>query len=50
MADSLPHFHVSGLHTTATVLVVVAVFGALHLLAISAPERRTAQAWLALGF
>lgn len=50
MADSLPHFHVSGLHTTATFLVVVAVFGTLHLLAISAPERRSAQAWLALGF
>ena len=50
MADSLPHFHVSGLHTTATFLVVVAVFGTLHLLAISAPDRRSAQAWLALGF
>ena len=46
----MPNFHVSGLHTTAVFLVVVAVFGSLHLLAISGPDKRLAQAWLALGF
>lgn len=46
----LPHFHVNGLHASAVVLTVIAVFGSLHLLAISAPDKRTAQAWLALGF
>ena len=44
------HFHVSGTHALVTMLEVVALFGALHLLAISLPGNKLAQAWLALGF
>lgn len=46
----MPHFHVSGIHAFVVFLVVVATFGALHLLAMSAPDNRVSQAWLSLGF
>lgn len=46
----MPHFHLSGMQGVILFLYVVAVFGALHLAASSAPENRYARAWLALGF
>jgi len=46
----MPHFHISGLHAMAVFLMVVAAFGSLHLLALSAPDARVSQAWLSLGF
>lgn len=46
----MPHFHISGLHAFAIFLMMVAAFGALHLLAASAPDSRLSQAWLSLGF
>lgn len=45
-----PHFHLSGMHALVIFLIVVVAFGALHLLAASAPNNRVAQAWLNLGF
>lgn len=46
----MPHFHVSGLHALVVFLYVVAVFGSLHLTALSMPGNGLSQAWLALGF
>ena len=46
----MPHFHLSGLHGLAVFLFVVAAFGSLHLAAVSAPDNKVSQAWLALGF
>jgi hypothetical protein len=45
-----PHFHLSGMHALVVFLIVVAAFGAMHLLAASSPNNRVAQAWLSLGF
>jgi hypothetical protein len=44
------HFHVSGTHALVVMLEVIALFGSLHLFAISFPGSKLAQAWLALGF
>lgn len=47
----LPHFHVSGIHALVTFLYIVAVFGALHLLASSYPDSKVSKAWIGgLGF
>jgi hypothetical protein len=46
----LPHFHISGIHALVTFLYIVAIFGALHLLAASMPDNKAAEAWLSLGF
>jgi hypothetical protein len=46
----MPHFHISGIHAVVNFLYIVAVFGALHLLAISMPSNKLSQSWLGLGF
>lgn len=51
MADiRVPVFRINGTNAFVVFLYIVAVFGALHLLAISAPNNRLAQAWLGLNF
>ena len=48
---SVPVLRVSGVFALIVCLYVVAIFGSLHLLALSKPQSKTAQAWLgALGF
>jgi hypothetical protein len=44
----LPHYHVSGTHAIVTALEIIALMGALKLLALSKPDARLSQAWLAL--
>lgn len=44
-----PHVHISPIHLVATVAFSVAVFGTLHLLALSA-DNRASRALIALGF
>lgn len=46
----MPHFHISGIHAFVVFIYIVAAFGALHLLAMSATDNRLAKAWLSLGF
>lgn len=46
----VPVFRVNGTSAIVVFLYVAATFGALHLLAISKPNNRVSQAWLALGF
>lgn len=46
----MPHVHLSGIHAVGTILVIIAAFGSLHLLAASYPSSTLAQAWLGLGF
>lgn len=43
------HVHISPVHMLAAVLVGVAVYGTLHLLALTF-DNRASRAWLALGF
>lgn len=52
MADlpKIPTLRVSGAAAIVTALYVVAIFGTLHLVAISHPNSRFGRAWLALGF
>lgn len=45
-----PHVHISPVHLLAGLAVTIAVFGTLHLLALTAPDNRAARALLALGF
>jgi hypothetical protein len=44
-----PHVHISPVHMLATMLAIVAVFGTLHLLALSS-DNRSGRAFMALGF
>lgn len=44
-----PHVHISPVHLLASVAAVVAVFGTLHLLAITVDNRAT-RAYVSLGF
>jgi hypothetical protein len=44
-----PHVHISPVHMLATMLAIVAVFGTLHLLALST-DNRAGRAFMALGF
>lgn len=44
-----PHVHITPVHILATTLAVIAVFGTLHLLAMS-QESRAGRAFMALGF
>ena len=46
----IPAFKIGGLQAAVLFLYVVAIFGSLHLLAISHPEWRWSKAWLGLGF
>jgi len=45
-----PHFHLSGMHALVIFLEMIVLFGAVHLLAVSFPNSKASQAWLALGF
>lgn len=50
LTPNLPNLKVSGAAAIVTGLYVVAIFGTLHLVAISHPNSRFGRAWLALGF
>ena len=45
-----PHVHISPVHMLANLVAVLAVFGTLHLLALSATDSRSGRALIALGF
>lgn len=44
-----PHAHISPIHLMASVAAVVAVFGTLHLLALTV-DNRASRAFISLGF
>ena len=44
-----PHVHITPVHILATLAAMVAIFGTLHLLALS-NESRWGRAYMALGF
>jgi hypothetical protein len=44
-----PHVHITPVHILATMLAIVAIFGTLHLLALSS-DNRWGRAFLGLGF
>lgn len=44
-----PHVHISPVHLLASVAAVVAVFGTLHLVALTV-DNRLSRAYVALGF
>ena len=44
-----PHVHITPIHLLASVAAVVAVFGTLHLLAIT-NDNRASRAFVSLGF
>lgn len=46
----VPVFRINGSNAIITFLYVAVIFGALHLLAVSKPDNKIAQAWIALGF
>lgn len=50
MADVIPAFRIGGTQAIVIFLYVTVIFGALHLLAISYPDKALAKAWLSLGF
>lgn len=45
-----PHVHISPVHMLANLVAVLAVFGTLHLLALSGTDSRAGRALIALGF
>lgn len=45
-----PHVHISATHIAASMAAIVAIFGTLHLLALSTPDSRLGRAFIALGF
>ncbi len=44
-----PHVHISPVHMLGTIAATVAIFGTLHLLALS-HDNRASRAFIALGF
>lgn len=50
MPNVAPHVHISAVHLAANMAAVVAVFGTLHLLALSTPDSRIGRAFISLGF
>lgn len=44
-----PHVHISATHLVASVAAVVAIFGTIHLLALTT-DNRASRAWVTLGF
>lgn len=44
-----PHVHITPIHLIATALAMLAIFGTLHLLALSS-DTRPGRALIALGF
>jgi len=49
MPNVPPHVHIGAVSLAASMAAVVAVFGTLHLLALTS-ESRAARAFIALGF
>jgi hypothetical protein len=49
MSLPAPHVHISPVHLIATVAFAVAVFGTIHLLALTS-DNRLSRAFVALGF
>lgn len=46
----MPSLRIGGTSGIVLLLYMIAIFGALHLLALSAPNSRLAKSWLGLGF
>lgn len=46
----MPNLRIGGMSGVVLFLYVVAIFGALHLLAQSAPDNVISKSWRALGF
>ena len=46
----MPSFRLGGMSGLILVLYMVAIFGALHLLALSFPDATLSKAWRSLGF
>lgn len=46
----VPVLRINGVSAVVVFLYVVAIFGSLHLLAISKPDSKLAKAWLSLNF
>lgn len=44
-----PHVHIGAVSLMASTLAIIAVFGTLHLLALTT-DSHASRAWLALGF
>lgn len=44
-----PHVHITPVHILATIVAMIAIFGTIHLLALS-QESRWGRAIMALGF
>lgn len=44
-----PHVHISPVHMLATIAATVAVFGTLHLLALTT-DNRASRAFIGIGF
>lgn len=49
MASVADHVHIGAVSMLAQVLVIIAIFGTLHLLSLTSGSR-VARAWVALGF
>ncbi len=45
-----PHYHINAVSLLVSTAVIVAVFGTLHLLALTQADSRWARAYIALGF
>ena len=46
----MPTFNIGGMSGIVLVLYMIAIFGALHLLALSLPDATLSKSWRALGF
>ena len=46
----MPTLRIGGMSAIVLLLYMAAVFGSLHLLAVSTPDAMLSKAWLALGF
>lgn len=49
MASVADHVHTGSIHAAFNILAIIAIFGTLHLLALST-DSRWSKAWMALGF
>lgn len=46
----VPTLKIGGTHALIVFLMVVVMFGAAHLAALSKPDAKLSQAWILLGF
>lgn len=49
MASVADHVHTGSIHALFNLLIVIAIFGTIHLLSLTS-DSRWARAWIALGF